>query len=320
MASAVQDSYFLADLISNAGMLAWSCGNLREAASHFGEATSHYEVALREAHKTSSTISPQTGILYGSQIPSRIALNLQQLGRVSEAALAAQESLRCARQARHLHSLAFALVIPGGLVALQRRQTDLARAYSEEGIAVSEENGFVEWLLWGRFIRGWALSERGRAAEGFVEMEAGIAGFEHLGGVPRLQYLKALRAERLARSGRWAEAVPLLNRSLTHIQGTGERVDHAEILRLKGEVLLICQGTAISEPEKCFREALQIASAQEAKWWELRATVSLARLLRDTNRRDEARSMLAEIYNWFTEGFDLPDLKDAKALLQELKD
>ena len=318
MASGVQDSGFLADLVSNAGMLAWSCGNLREAASHFREAAPHFEVALREAHKTGSGISPQTGILYGSQIPSRIALNLQQLGRVGEAALAAQESLRCARQARHLHSLAFALVIAGGLVAQQRRQTDLARAYSEEGIAVSEENGFAEWLPWGRFIHGWALSEQGRAAEGFAEMEAGIVGFEHLGGVPRLQYLKALRAERLARNGRRAEAVQLLDRSLTHIQETGERVDHAEILRLKGEVLLMCEGAAIAEAEKCFGEALHVARVQEAKWWELRASVSLARLLGDTNRRDEARAMLSGIYNWFTEGFELPDLKEAKELLDEL--
>src|SRR6266851_2457291 len=86
---------------------------------------------------------------------------------------------------------------------------------------------------------------------------------------------------------------------------------HAEILRLKGEVLLMGDRSATPEAEKCFREALEVALAQEAKWWELRTTVSLARLLRDTNRRDEARTMLAEAYSWFTEGFDLSDLKDA---------
>jgi predicted ATPase len=75
---------------------------------------------------------------------------------------------------------------------------------------------------------------------------------------------------------------------------------------------------AIGEAEKCFRQALELAHAQDVKWWELRTSVSLARLLRDTNRRDEARTLLGEIYNWFTEGFDLPDLKEAKALLDEL--
>ena len=73
-----------------------------------------------------------------------------------------------------------------------------------------------------------------------------------------------------------------------------------------------------TENPTCFRNAIDIAQRQSAKSWELRATVSLARLLRDTNRRDEARTMLAEIYNWFTEGFDTADLKDAKALLDEL--
>ena len=76
--------------------------------------------------------------------------------------------------------------------------------------------------------------------------------------------------------------------------------------------------SATAPAEKCFREALEVSRAQEAKWWELRTTVSLARVLRDTDRFDEAQTMLAEIYNWFSEGFDLPDLKDAKALLDEL--
>jgi hypothetical protein len=99
-------------------------------------------------------------------------------------------------------------------LALERRQVDLARASSEEGIAISEENGFVEWLPWGRFIHGWALAELGRTREGIAEMESGIAGGERLGGVPALQYLKALRAEHLARSDSWAEALSILNQGL----------------------------------------------------------------------------------------------------------
>jgi predicted ATPase len=87
---------------------------------------------------------------------------------------------------------------------------------------------------------------------------------------------------------------------------------------LKGEAILVHDPSASDDAEACFRKAIEVAKRQSAKWWELRATVSLARLLRDTNRRDEARSMLGEIYNWFKEGFDLLDLKDAKALLDEL--
>jgi predicted ATPase len=110
----------------------------------------------------------------------------------------------------------------------------------------------------------------------------------------------------------------MLSDALAQLERTGERTGAAEMLRLQGEVLLMCRGATKDEAEHCFRAALEVARAQQAKWWELRSSVSLAHLLRDTNRRDEARTILAEIYNWFTEGFELPDLKDAKALLDEL--
>ena len=106
--------------------------------------------------------------------------------------------------------------------------------------------------------------------------------------------------------------------ALADADRTGERYCAAEFNRLKGELLLRQGRSRQSAAESAFRTAIEVARAQQARWWELRATVSLARLLCDTNRRDEARAMLAEIYNWFTEGFDTADLKDAKALLDEL--
>ena len=90
------------------------------------------------------------------------------------------------------------------------------------------------------------------------------------------------------------------------------------MLRLKGEITLMSDPPLTAQAEKCFRDALEIARAQSARWWQLRTTTSLARLLRETGHRDEARAMLAEIYSWFTEGFDTADLKDARALLTEL--
>ncbi len=98
----------------------------------------------------------------------------------------------------------------------------------------------------------------------------------------------------------------------------GERSFEAELNRLTGELLLISDPKAQPAADAYFRKAIEIAKAQSAKSWELRATMSLARLLDRQGKRDEARAMLAEIYNWFTEGFDTRDLKDAKALLEEL--
>jgi predicted ATPase len=92
------------------------------------------------------------------------------------------------------------------------------------------------------------------------------------------------------------------------------------MLRLKGGLLLKQDDSNAAEARICFQRAIEIARKQSAKSWELRATTSLARLLNEQGRRDEARTMLAEIYGWFTEGFDTADLKDAKALLDELTD
>ena len=117
-----------------------------------------------------------------------------------------------------------------------------------------------------------------------------------------------LLAQGYARMRRTDEALAILNGALAFIEPTGELLAHAEILRLKGEVLLMRDSAAAAEADACFRAALEVARQQEAKWWELRTTVSLARLLAK-DRRNEARAMLAEIYGWFTEGFDTADLK-----------
>jgi predicted ATPase len=111
---------------------------------------------------------------------------------------------------------------------------------------------------------------------------------------------------------------------VTAVEKTGERRDEAEVHRLRGVLTLRRKTSRLKidsalEAEQYFRKSIEVARHQGAKSWELRAATSLARLLRDTNRRDEARARLAEIYNWFTEGFDTADLKDAGTLLEELR-
>jgi predicted ATPase len=107
---------------------------------------------------------------------------------------------------------------------------------------------------------------------------------------------------------------------LQDLEGSKRLIHHAELCRLKGELLLLQNASGATEAESCFREAIEVAQRQQAKSWELRATISLARLLDEQGRRDEARAMLTEIYGWFTEGFDTADLKDAKALRDELNE
>jgi adenylate cyclase len=160
--------------------------------------------------------------------------------------------------------------------------------------------------------------ELGQLEQGIAEMEVGMASFRQQGGVPRRQYTIALLAQDYARMGHTEEALGMLKEALAHIERTGEKVEQAEMLRLKGELLLMRDDRAMVEAAHCFRAALEVARAQEARWWELRASTSLARLLRATGRRDEGRAMLADICGRFAEGFDTADLKDAKALLEEL--
>ena len=125
-------------------------------------------------------------------------------------------------------------------------------------------------------------------------------------------------AEAHQATGNRHEGLEMLRRAEDLMDRTSERHWAADLFRLKGELVLLGTPAPTVEAEGSFRQAIEVARHQRAKWYELRAITSLARLLRDTDRRDEARAMLAEIYNWFTEGFDTRDLKDAKALLDEL--
>jgi hypothetical protein len=158
--------------------------------------------------------------------------------------------------------------------------------------------------------------------EGIAELKDSVAAARATGYELTLTHSLAALGNGYAKVGRVGDGLSAVAEGLAVSEKNGERWFDAELYRMRGELLL--KHDAHAEPkaedgaESCFRQALDIARAQEARWWELRTTVSLARLLTKQGRRDEARAMLAEIYGWFTEGFDTADLKDAKALLEEL--
>jgi len=290
-----------------AGLLAYSCGKLKEAISHMqdaGDASS--SVALAP-----SGLLP---MLRGTSVNEAVCLQL--LGRVGEAAHLAGERLRRARESGHLFSLAVALTNAARL-CLIRRQPEAALSHAQGAMVLSEENGFAQRRAMAQVVHGAALTQLGQLDRGVAEQQDGIAVMEAR-GLPLRQVPIARLARCYSMMGRTDEAVSMLDEALAHVERAGEKFWQAEMLRIKGEVFLMRDNAATAAAEHCFRAALEVARQQEAKWWELRASVSLARLLRDTNRRDEAHAMLAEIYNWFTEGFELPDLREAKALLDEL--
>ena len=184
-------------------------------------------------------------------------------------------------------------------------------------LTFATEHGLSHMILTARTCLGGALGQNGERAQGLAQIEPGLEEGVRMKEPPD-RIIDALRAEAYAKVARFSDGLRLVADAFARGEQTGEARYRAEFYRLKGELLLAGNNTNVDEAERAFRTAIDVARRQHAKSWELRAATSLARLLRDTNRRDEARGMLTEIYSWFTEGFSTADLKDAKALLEEL--
>jgi predicted ATPase len=165
-------------------------------------------------------------------------------------------------------------------------------------------------------IEGWALAASGQSRKGIDEIKRGVAEWRGSGGAMFGELFEPL-ADACLRGAEFEEGLRAVSDGLNVVERSGDVLYEAELYRLWGE-LLFTRNSDDARAEAALRTATEIACRRGSKSWELRATTSLARLLRDTGRRDEARATLAEIYNWFTEGFDTRDLKDAKALLDEL--
>ena len=170
----------------------------------------------------------------------------------------------------------------------------------------------------GAILLGWALAAQGQRAEGIAQVRHGLDAFRATGAELARPYYLALLAEASGQVGQAGEGLPLLAEALAVVHKNGERWWEAELHRLKGELLLILSPENQVDAEACFRQALDIARRQQAKSLELRAAMSLSRLWQRQDKRDEAHRLLAEIYGWFTEGFDTADLQEAMALLEAL--
>jgi predicted ATPase len=192
-----------------------------------------------------------------------------------------------------------------------------ALEHAEADIAIAKELQFSFELAFASIVHGWALGVRGRLEEGIAEMRHGIASGEAAGFARRPRWYPFL-ATLQARSKGPEEGLRTISEGLALLDRSEERFNAAELYRVRGELLLSQDSSNAGQAESCFQQAIEIARKQCAKSLELRATAVFARLLAKRGHRNEARTRLAEIYNWFTEGFDTADLKQAKALLDEL--
>ena len=184
-------------------------------------------------------------------------------------------------------------------------------------MATSREQGFALYLAVATIVHGWALVQLGDAGA-IPSIRDGLDAYLKTGALMCISYYRAKLADAYRAAGRPEEALSVLDEALAFAEQKDERLFEADLHRCRGELTLLIDAGAAAEAEACFRRALDAARCVEARSLELRAATSLARLWRDGGKRAEARDLLAPVYNWFTEGFDTQDLKDAKALLNQL--
>ena len=198
---------------------------------------------------------------------------------------------------------------------LRREVGAVEQALRELWPLIKKEASFPVMRPFATLFQGWVHAQTGLLEQGIEELRRGLQEWSSCFRIHQPHW-RGYLAEALARAGRVEEGLQALEEALEQVERTEERFNEAELHRLKGE-LLLQRGAPEAEAEACFQKAIAVARGQEARSWGLRATLSLARLWQRQGKRQEAHAALAAIYGWFTEGFDTPDLQEARALLEE---
>ena len=240
------------------------------------------------------------------------------LGYPEQALQRSQEALSLARAQSHPFTLSITLATVA-LLQQMRRDGEAPLEPMQASMRLAIEHGFPYMRVVGIILKGWALTRGGQVAEGMVQMREGLDELRAMGVEVLRPYLLALVAEVCGSSGQIEAGLGVLEEALVTAENHAERFNEADLHRLKGELLLRQYEGARCEAAACFQRALDIARRQQAKSLELRAATSLARLWQQQGKHDDARRLLAEVYGWFTEGFDTVDLQEAKALLEALR-
>ena len=244
------------------------------------------------------------------------------LGYPHQAVKRCKEALVLAKKLNHPFTLAFAHGIAGWYFYSLTHEFQAAKEHSEAIIKLGKKEGFGLMQALEPFLRGVERSTEGNVEEGIKLMRQGLAAYRAIGTEMQLPHFFGILGELCEKTGEVKEGFRAVTEALAAVNKSGERYYEAELFRIKGELTLKKSGaknkTNQEDAEECFRKAIDIARGQKAKSWELRAVMSLSRLLQKQGKKQEARQMLAEVYGWFTEGFDTLDLKEAKVLLKVL--
>ncbi|MBV8359126.1 MAG: AAA family ATPase, partial [Deltaproteobacteria bacterium] len=315
LAQSAQDSALLVEAHAARGNTLSFLGELALAREHLEHAIALYDLKHYGSHAFTYGQDP------GVHSLSYAALVLWLLGYPDQARTRSLEALALAQELSHPYSLAFALVhvLYIHRFAYEVKETE---ERAKELVALSTEHGFPITLAAGAAHLGWALAEQGRGEEGSIHIRQSIDTWRATGSTLFFQpFLLAMLAEAYGKVGSSEEGLTVLDEALAIANNTGERFWEAELHRLKGELTLQSQfqGSQFiirDGAEGCFRKAIVVAERQHAKSLELRSVMSLSRLWLQQGKESQARQMLADIYGWFTEGFDTADLKEARTMLK----
>jgi predicted ATPase len=306
----------LAEARTAVGLAAAYHGDLTTARAYLERGMALYGSGQPEA--CGFTIGVDPGVTCGAHM----AIVLWLLGSPAQAVQQAQRAHRLAERLGQPFSLAYAL----DLLALLHVLRGDWRAVQEQAQAVSTlatAQGFRFFQAHATLLTGRALAAQGETAPGLAQMRQGLAIIQASGQIAGMAGTLSLLAEACALDGQAEAGLEVLATALDLIHTRELRLWEAEVHRLRGALLLARPGqipadTRVEEAAACFEQALTLARQRQARAWELRAVTSLARLWRQQGQREAARALLAPVYGRFTEGFDTTDLKEAKALLDEL--
>jgi predicted ATPase/class 3 adenylate cyclase len=329
LAQRLQDPDFLLEAHACvAGSLFFLGEELATVRDHLEHALALYDPHRHRAHAFVYGREP------GVSVKSELSLVLWMLGYPAQALSQSQEALAWAQELAHAHSTAYALYSAAALNIIFRRDVAAVHARTEELLTLATEQGLLFWVAMGTYARGWALAEQVQSADGMALLRQGIGAQRAAGMEAFLSAYYYTLAEACSKAGQVAEGLQALAEGFAAVHQHDEHVYEAELWRVQGQLTLQkfqvsgstfqvtdLQSLALNpqvEAEKCFLQAIEIARRQQAKWWELRATISLSRLWQQQGKEKKARQLLAEIYDWFTEGFDEKDLQEARVLLEEL--
>ena len=287
-------------------------GDFAEARAHLDQGIALYDPAEHRPLAMRFGQDPKVATLYFR------SKALWLLGHPEAARADINQALTGAHESGHAVSLLWALASSSFFVDSYCGNYTTANARVDELVALADEKDAALWKAAGMLGRGWLLGLTGGAAEAVQMISSGIAAWRSTGATWSLPSWLSYLAAGHAELGQLDEAWRCIGEAMSIIETTKERWFEAEVSRIAGEIALKSPEPDAAKAEAYFERALTVARAQQAKSWELRAAMSMARLWCDQGKRDEARALLAPVYGWFTEGFDTLDLKEAKALLDAL--